>query len=478
MKKIILTIAITAISSIVYAGGINTNTNQHAAYQRNFAREAAIDIDGAYSNPAGLVFMEDGLYAAFSYQCAFQERNIETSYAPFSMNGGNSTKKYEGKATAPFVPSLQAVYKKGNWAFSLNLSVPGGGGKATYDGGLPSFESKAASLPMKLTAAGDTTSKYSINSYMKGQQYIFGTTVGVTHKFNEYFAAYLGGRVCYAYNMYEGYVKDVTIYPKSTGYNGIKAETYFNGAAAKSRKQAADLEKGNNLVAAKALEAKAMELDAYANSSKDKHVDCTQDGFGFAPIIGLDFKKGNVNIATRYEFKTNLSVKNKTVIDETGMYQDGETSNNDMPALWTVGMDCNLLPNVKICLGYRYYFDKDAEMANDKQDYVNHGTKEYAYGIEWGITKSILVSCGYLRTQFDFADKYLSDMNFNQTSNNYGLGARFGITERLKLDVAGFITSYETRKKDVADYAGLGIGGSDYYSRKNYAFALGVNYKF
>lgn len=69
-------------------------------------------------------------------------------------------------------------------------------------------------------------------------------------------------------------------------------------------------------------------------------------------------------------------------------------------------------------------------------------------------------------------------MNFNQSSNNYGLGARFGITERLKLDVAGFITSYETRKKDVADYAGLGIGGSDYYSRKNYAFALGVNYKF
>ncbi|MCB9017233.1 MAG: hypothetical protein H6544_01325 [Prevotellaceae bacterium] len=478
MRKIITMIAATALTSIVYAGGINTNTNQHAAYQRNFAREATIDIDGAYSNPAGLVFMEDGLYAAFSVQCAFQERNIETTYAPFVMNGGSDTKKYEGEATAPFVPSLQAVYKKGDWAFSLNFSVPGGGGRATYDNGLPSFESMASSIPLALTAAGDSTGRYSINSYMKGQQYIFGTTLGVTHKFNENFSAYVGGRVAYAYNKYEGYIKDITVYPKSNGYKGIAAETYFEQTAQKLEKTAEQLTSLGQTATALQIEAKANEMKAYANKAKDKHVDCTQDGFGLAPIVGLDFKKGNVNIATRYEFRTKIRVKNKTVIDETGMYPDEEKSNCDMPALWTVGMDCNLLPNLKICLGYRYYFDKDAKMANDKQEKINHGTKEYAYGIEWDITKHVLISCGYLRTQYDFSDDYLSDMNFNQSSNNYGLGARFTLTKHLKLDVAGFITDYETRKKHVADYAGVGISGSDYYSRENFAFAIGANYKF
>ena len=94
MKKIVTTIAASALASAVYAGGLNTNTNQHAAYQRNFAREATTDIDAAYSNPAGTVFMEDGFHLSFTGQCAFQERNIETEYKPFMMNGGDSIKKF------------------------------------------------------------------------------------------------------------------------------------------------------------------------------------------------------------------------------------------------------------------------------------------------------------------------------------------------------------------------------------------------
>ncbi|MBO5863581.1 MAG: hypothetical protein J6Q59_04860, partial [Paludibacteraceae bacterium] len=82
-----------AASAVSYAGGIATNTNQHAAYQRNFAREASTEVDAAYSNPAGLGFMEDGFYISFSAQSAFQERNIESSYLGF----GNEPKKFEGK---------------------------------------------------------------------------------------------------------------------------------------------------------------------------------------------------------------------------------------------------------------------------------------------------------------------------------------------------------------------------------------------
>ena len=48
-----------------------TNTNQHVAFLRMLARGASIDIDGVYSNPAGLAFLpEDGLYLSLNGQSA------------------------------------------------------------------------------------------------------------------------------------------------------------------------------------------------------------------------------------------------------------------------------------------------------------------------------------------------------------------------------------------------------------------------
>lgn len=57
MKKILLIGAATLmVSNPTFAGGILTNTNQHASFLRMIARGASIDIDGVYSNPAGLSF--------------------------------------------------------------------------------------------------------------------------------------------------------------------------------------------------------------------------------------------------------------------------------------------------------------------------------------------------------------------------------------------------------------------------------------
>ena len=101
-----------------------TNTNQNAAFLRNFARGASTDIDAVYSNPAGLAFLKkDGLHVSFNVQSASQERTITSTFAPFAANGGNVTKKFEGDASAPFVPSLQVAYKKNKWVFSGSFAV-------------------------------------------------------------------------------------------------------------------------------------------------------------------------------------------------------------------------------------------------------------------------------------------------------------------------------------------------------------------
>ena len=47
------------VSSLTFAGGLLTNTNQNVAFLRNPARDGAIGIDGVYSNPAGVAFLPD-----------------------------------------------------------------------------------------------------------------------------------------------------------------------------------------------------------------------------------------------------------------------------------------------------------------------------------------------------------------------------------------------------------------------------------
>ena len=102
--------------SSALAGGLLNNTSLHALYLRSLARNASTAIDAAYYNPAGLVFTPDGWRFSINSQTVFQKRDIEATFAPFAFNGGGTTKRFEGTATAPIVPTLMASYKKGDWA--------------------------------------------------------------------------------------------------------------------------------------------------------------------------------------------------------------------------------------------------------------------------------------------------------------------------------------------------------------------------
>ena len=58
------------------------------------------------------------------------------SFVPWKKD----TRNYKGTASAPFIPSVQAAYKNGNWVFSGGFAVGGGGEKASFDTGLPMFD--------------------------------------------------------------------------------------------------------------------------------------------------------------------------------------------------------------------------------------------------------------------------------------------------------------------------------------------------
>ena len=130
LKFACLALVLTA-GMAAQAGGILTNTNQSVAFLRNPARDGAIGLDGVYSNPAGVIFLGEGLHLGFNWQYAHQTRTITSQNQLFKLgakNNGLDTQEFEGVANAPFIPSLQAAYNKGDWSFQFNFSVPGGGG--------------------------------------------------------------------------------------------------------------------------------------------------------------------------------------------------------------------------------------------------------------------------------------------------------------------------------------------------------------
>ncbi|MBR6082003.1 MAG: hypothetical protein IKP62_03650 [Salinivirgaceae bacterium] len=169
-KKFLLMVgSVLTATTTAMAGGILTNTNQSVDFLRNPARDGAIGLDGVYSNPAGVAFLDEGFHLAFNWQYAHQTRTIESTNPLFTLgrkNNGSATKTFEGVADAPIIPSLQGAYNTGNWSIQFNFSVPGGGGKCEFDNGLGSFESVVGNIGSQLQPLGVTG--YDMTGYMQG----------------------------------------------------------------------------------------------------------------------------------------------------------------------------------------------------------------------------------------------------------------------------------------------------------------------
>lgn len=77
MKRILLPLALAASVATLSAGGYLTNTNHHVSFLRNPARNASIELDALYSNPAGVAFLPEGWHLSLSLQSAYQNRDVK-----------------------------------------------------------------------------------------------------------------------------------------------------------------------------------------------------------------------------------------------------------------------------------------------------------------------------------------------------------------------------------------------------------------
>lgn len=522
MTKKFLFVAMALIAGAnVFAGGLLTNTNQSVHFLRNPARNASTEIDAVYTNPAGLTFLTNGLHLSVTSQSAFQTRTITSTFAPFAYgNSGNATKEFKGTASAPVIPSFQLAYKNDDWVFSTSFAITGGGGKAVFNQGLASFESSVAVLPASLNAKGINTTAYSVDAYMEGRQYIFGWQLNSSYKINENLSAALGLRLNIVNNKYIGHLHNIMINPAHPTLNPtsgmMKAADFFTNAAAAATAAASSmaaietagygsltlsqLVQANVITAAQLTQlsqglgtdlsnvsatnvktqynTQAATNTAYANLVSDKNLNSTQSGWGVTPILSLNYHVQNLNLAARYEFRSALNVQNKTTVDDTGLYADGVNTPHDIPALLSLGAELDLCKNWKLSAGYHHFFDSDAQMANNRQQYINGGINEYLLGTEYKLTDRLLLSAGGQITRTGVTDDYQTDMSFSLNSYSIGFGGAFNITSDLRLNLAYFFTNYSNWTKESASYNGTGIAGKDVYSRTNKVFGIGIDYKF
>lgn len=516
LKMACLTAAI-ASSSVSFAGGLLTNTNQNVAFNRMMSREASIGIDGVYYNPAGVVFLGEGHHLSLNWQLAYQTRTIKNGYDLFKNNVNNpiTPREFKGEAFAPVIPSLQYAYNKGRWSFQANLALTGGGGKCTFDNGLGSFEKIVGETAMGacgLAGAVDgaakgalgaaypknifsemfgSDGKYSYDSYMHGRQYYYGISIGAAYKVSDNFSAFAGLRTVYASCNYYGYVRDIKV--------------------------------GNTPL--------YTVLDPTKTDAADILLSCDQTGLGFTPIIGIDYKTGRWNFSAKYEFKTRMRLKNKSVnqapsignlagnlrtaliakgvpevvVDNkilgdpkvqavmggikskfdtalgeaVGEYEDGKKIAGDIPAYLTLGAGYAPTDDLRINVGFHWFDDKNATSYNNRNKKLDRGTLEYNAGAEYDINKRLTVSAGWQCTSYGLSDEYMDDKSFVVSSNSVGVGGVIRLTSRMKLNVAYFHTFYEHKK--TSDESTVGTNTLNYtsdYTRNNNVFGVGLDVKF
>ena len=449
IKKILaLAVGILAFQG-VRAGGLMTNTNYHIAFDRMMARGATFDIDAAYSNPAGLAWGHEGFQLSLNFQKPWQNRDIETSvpnflaYPQLGYAGYSIEQKFPGKASAPIVPALFASYKKDRWAVSAMIGIVGSGGFVEYKEGIPMFNALVMASVFQQTIASSTLptgpltpEKYHIESNVKGKQYIYGGQVNFTYKITDWLAAAVGIRA----NYYDGYNR---AYVKATTIEQLGSLPLV-----------------------------------------DMKLDCTQRGWGFAPIVSLDFHKGPFTLAARYEFRTKINTENETTELPEGLgelaasYEDGAHVRYDMPALLSVAAGYEFSPKLRATLEYHFFDDKHAKMAGDRQEELEHGTHEVLAGVEYDINEKFTVSCGAQRTDYGLSDGYQQNTSFACDSWSIGLGGAWNINERIRLNAGYFITLYSDYTKRQDNYLGTPYAGKEVYSRTNNVIGIGIDYKF
>jgi long-chain fatty acid transport protein len=536
MRKLLIFVVSLFITGSLLAGGLVTNNNQSAMFTRLQNRNASTSIDAVYFNPAGLTRLGTGFFASVNNQTITQTQTVSSDY-PYLLP---TPKKYVGNVSAPIFPGIYAVYNTGNLSFSAGFNPIGGGGGAKYKTGLPSFEMNIADIPPSLTAQGIPTTQYSSDIYFKGSSVYFGYQANVGYKISDKFSVAVGARLVTATNKYSGYLKNIMINPNypafGAGFTGgmVLASDFFTAGAGTLNFLAANAvtaasgltaaitggvpagtplsamppatvagitqilgaagisAAGMNIGTAAAtlnavapgFTANAAVMTEHAAASKDITVNASESGTGITPILSANFSPlDNLDIAVKYEFKTELNLKTKVTNNEGGgIFVDGQTVTGDMPAMLSFGVDYRPVKRLLLSASFDEYFDKDVDYDGSPTININEIDKnfvEYGLGVEYGLTEKLRISAGWAHTETGVNLNYQSDQSFSTNTDSFGGGFGYRITPMIDVNLAGQYTFYNDGKKPYDPRLSFDLNPyTETYKKVTWMVALGLDFYF
>lgn len=500
--KLLTVLVLCLVTVTAFAGGLVTNTNQSAQFTRTLNRNASTDLDAVYYNPAGLSRLNDGLHLHVGNQTIWQTKTVNNNLSTLNRN------EFVGDVFAPLFPNLYLAFKTGNVAVSAGFAPIGGGGGAMYEDGLPSFEMPVSGLKPQLGVQD-----YRLDTEFEGTSVYYAGQAGLTYKLNDMFSLAVGGRYVVAKNTYNGYLKDIEV--TTDGTNWVKPGVYLTGVAntlsgtaaslqpiidagysgftlaqlqgagALTAAQVAQLEGGlqqlgvdpTGLTAAQVqgtyntyAAAYSAQVPVLEAATADVEVDAAQDATGFSPIFSAFITPFNgLDIALRYEMKTELTLVNDTKVDGSGMFTDGAETHADMPAMMAVGVAYQVMPKLKTEANFNYYFNKDVNW-DGKEDKVDNGI-EFGFAVQYDLSDKFLVSAGYSYGDQKVTEEYQTDLSYSLPSSTVAGGIGFKLTPNMVLNAGVMNVFYDEGQKVTSTY-------TEDYKKTTLGFGVGFDISF
>ena len=407
MKKSLVILSLLA-SANAFAGSIDYLAQQDAEYFAHPAMIGKVGVSGAYYNPAGTAFLEDGLYVQLNSQTLFKTYEMETK----ENFGGLS---HESDHPSAFVPSIQIVKKEGDRSYFLHAGAAAGGGAVKYKNGISAFEVIGEEIENTLKKTVD----YLGGSTVNGSSYYINTTFGMAQKINPKFSVAGGLRFMYAMRELNGsasYDLDTTGTALTQGKENIRVD-----------------------------------------------IDSERTGWGVGGVIGFHYQpteKLNIGFKYETEVELNLDADGKLDTTQTGFLSpDSATNQNiiggidqkleahpviaewleddrrNLPAMMALGVSYELTDRITLLTSGNYYFIKDANRNGCYDNYDNG--YEISVGVDYKLNDKWTLMAGYQYTDTGANENTYKDTDYALDADMYGVGVKYTPDETKE-----FIVSY------------------------------------
>lgn len=414
MKKSLVILSLLA-SANAFAGSIDYLAQQDAEYFAHPAMIGKVGVSGAYYNPAGTVFLEDGLYVQLNSQTLFKTYEMDTK----ENFGGLS---HESDHPSAFVPSIQIVKKEGDRSYFLHAGAAAGGGAVKYENGISAFEVIGESIEdsFGLFTQGNATVDYLGGSTVNGSSYYINTTFGMAQKINSKFSVAGGLRFMYAMRELNGtgnYALDLDgkgLTPAGDVRVDIDSERTGWGVGGVIGFHYQPTEKLN--IGFK------YETEVELNLDADGEVRATSNTFK-SPI---QTPIGNISITD----KITDGLKKEPVIAEWL-----EDDRRNLPAMMALGVSYELTDRITLLTSGNYYFIKDANRNGCYDNYDNG--YEISVGVDYKLNNKWTLMAGYQYTDTGANENTYKDTDYALDADMYGVGVKYTPDETKE-----FIVSY------------------------------------